>query len=146
MAVVAAEVCPLIQQRCAGVNQQYDSVGDCMAKLESKSFGSFDEIWGDNIACRVIHLILTQMRPEVNFSPRNANISADTSPRYTVPMLVRMAEMAQTISSAWILTIVWTTLTMAPCLAVLLSIAPAIHLTPRCRRAEDGFNRRAGEY
>ncbi|KAF2206449.1 hypothetical protein CERZMDRAFT_29069, partial [Cercospora zeae-maydis SCOH1-5] len=59
-------LCPGIQQRCTGPNQQYADVATCILELELKPFGSFDEVWGDNVACRLIHLILTQVRPDVH--------------------------------------------------------------------------------
>ncbi|KAL1640664.1 hypothetical protein SLS58_006678 [Diplodia intermedia] len=59
-------LCPAVQQRCTGPNQQYDSVKDCAADLAAKPFGNYDEAWGDNIACRTIHVILTQVRPEIH--------------------------------------------------------------------------------
>ncbi|CAK4032316.1 Hypothetical predicted protein [Lecanosticta acicola] len=59
-------LCPVIQQRCTGSNQQYTSVQDCGQQLGAKPFGNFDEAWGDNIACRTIHLILTVVHPEVH--------------------------------------------------------------------------------
>lgn len=59
-------LCPVIQDRCTGANQQYDNVVACVFELETKPFGSFDEAWGDNIACRTIHLILTKLRPDVH--------------------------------------------------------------------------------
>lgn len=63
---VAGGLCPMIQQRCTGANQVYSSVLDCALELELKPFGSFDEAWGDTVVCRVIHLILTQVRPDVH--------------------------------------------------------------------------------
>ncbi|EKG11306.1 hypothetical protein MPH_11571 [Macrophomina phaseolina MS6] len=59
-------LCPVIQQRCTGPNQQYDDVDDCLDTLRQKPFGTYDEVWGDNIACRTIHAILTQTRPGVH--------------------------------------------------------------------------------
>jgi hypothetical protein len=59
-------ICPVIQQRCNGTNQQYSSVAQCVSTLESKPFGNYDETWGDNVSCRSIHLILTQIRPVVH--------------------------------------------------------------------------------
>ncbi|KXS94387.1 hypothetical protein AC578_6589 [Pseudocercospora eumusae] len=64
--VTSAVLCPTIQKMCSGNNKQYANTLDCIAKLERKPFGSFDEAWGDNIACRIIHLILTKVRPEVH--------------------------------------------------------------------------------
>lgn len=62
----ASKLCPVIQQRCQGANQQYANAKDCVAVLEGKPFGNFDEAWGDNVVCRIIHLILTKIRPEVH--------------------------------------------------------------------------------
>ncbi|KAK7447028.1 hypothetical protein VKT23_014241 [Stygiomarasmius scandens] len=63
---VAAALCPTIQDRCTGSNQQFNSQIECVLELGQKPFGTFDEAWGDNIACRTIHLILTGHRPEVH--------------------------------------------------------------------------------
>lgn len=38
---------------------------ECIATLLAKPFGTFDETWGDNIVCRLVHVVLTQVRPEV---------------------------------------------------------------------------------
>lgn len=65
-AAAAQGLCPVIQQRCTGKDQQYSSVEDCAAQLGAKPFGNFDEAWGDNIACRTIHIILTMVRPDVH--------------------------------------------------------------------------------
>ncbi|KAL1304697.1 hypothetical protein AAFC00_003648 [Neodothiora populina] len=62
----ATGLCPVIQQRCTESNQQYSDVATCIEELDAKPFGNFDEAWGDNLACRTIHLILTQVRPEVH--------------------------------------------------------------------------------
>lgn len=78
-------ICPGIQQMCVGPNQQYaeyvsrhslqhiwligDSVDACIASMNSKPFGNYDEVWGDNVACRTIHLILAGVRPDVRSSP-----------------------------------------------------------------------------
>ncbi|KAK4541393.1 hypothetical protein LTR36_007994 [Oleoguttula mirabilis] len=59
-------LCPQIQERCTGSNQQYNSTASCIAELESKPFGNYDEAWGDNIVCRTIHLLLTLVRPDVH--------------------------------------------------------------------------------
>lgn len=64
--VDTAAICPEIQKRCTGSNQQYSSTASCVAHLEQKPFGDFDEVWGDNIVCRIIHLILTKVRPVVH--------------------------------------------------------------------------------
>lgn len=64
--LTSAVLCPTIQKQCAGKNKQYKNTLDCIAKLEGKPFGNFDEAWGDNIACRTIHLVLTKVRPEIH--------------------------------------------------------------------------------
>ncbi|EME40182.1 hypothetical protein DOTSEDRAFT_56437 [Dothistroma septosporum NZE10] len=63
---VAGGLCPTVQQRCQGKDQQFKDVQDCTAQLGAKSFGNFDEAWGDNLACRTIHIILTMVRPDVH--------------------------------------------------------------------------------
>lgn len=45
-------------------------LGLCIAELTLKPFGTFDEVWGDNIVCRLIHVTLAQVRPDV--SPSSA--------------------------------------------------------------------------
>ncbi|KAL0060191.1 hypothetical protein AAF712_013038 [Marasmius tenuissimus] len=73
---VPSTLCPVIQQNCQGDNQQYANELDCIAQLTLKPFGTMDEIWGDNLACRVIHVRLTGIRPEVHcphVGPRGGN-------------------------------------------------------------------------
>ena len=60
------QLCPQIQKQCTGANQQFSSVDDCAAQLGAKPFGDFDEAWGDNIACRTIHTLLTIVRPDIH--------------------------------------------------------------------------------
>ena len=62
-------LCPIIQKRCTGKNTQYKPEGwpgtvPCEWHMLKTRFGTFDEAWGNTIACRAIHLILTQVRPE----------------------------------------------------------------------------------
>ena len=45
---------------------QYESVASCVYTLGRKEFGSWDEVWGDNVVCRFVHVGLTSMRPEVS--------------------------------------------------------------------------------
>jgi hypothetical protein len=59
------QLCGGTQQRCTGANQQWDTIEECIATLSGKPYGNYDEAWGDNIVCRSIHLVLTQVRPEV---------------------------------------------------------------------------------
>lgn len=60
------QLCPQIQKTCTGDNQQFSSIDDCSAQLSAKPFGNFDEAWGDNLACRTIHALLTIVRPDVH--------------------------------------------------------------------------------
>ena len=39
----AAAICPGIQQNCKGDNKQYSDAVSCIAQLELKPFGTFDE-------------------------------------------------------------------------------------------------------
>jgi hypothetical protein len=60
------QLCAVTQQRCTGANTQWTSVDQCVGALSQKPFGNYDEAWGDNIVCRTIHLVLTQVRPQVS--------------------------------------------------------------------------------
>jgi hypothetical protein len=77
MIITEAQICQLQAQFCTAGNQVYTSVDECMATLMSKPFGSYDEGWGDNVACRRVHVLLTPLRPAVcitvheDFLPRN---------------------------------------------------------------------------
>ncbi|KAK6597175.1 hypothetical protein H4I95_09446 [Botrytis cinerea] len=77
---IVTNLCPQIQARCTGANQSGEesevavekmlmktpkSDVECIATLLAKPFGTFDETWGDNIVCRLVHVVLTQVRPEV---------------------------------------------------------------------------------
>lgn len=63
--VTIAAVCQVTQLRCTGPNTQWESFQQCNQTLHTKDYGNYDEAWGDNIVCRTIHLVLTQVRPEV---------------------------------------------------------------------------------
>ncbi|ROW13347.1 hypothetical protein VPNG_05460 [Cytospora leucostoma] len=65
-AQISRALCPAIQQNCAGHNQQYTNVDDCIEQLSKKTFGNFDELWGDNVVCRQVHVLLTRLRPDVH--------------------------------------------------------------------------------
>jgi hypothetical protein len=41
-------------------------VDECLSTLSAKEFGSYDEVWGDYVVCRQIHLQLTTLRPDVS--------------------------------------------------------------------------------
>ncbi|KAH9826329.1 Secreted protein [Teratosphaeria destructans] len=57
-------LCSQIQDHCTGQDQQYNDTTSCANILGSKPFGSFDEAWGDNVVCRIIHVLLTHVRPD----------------------------------------------------------------------------------
>ncbi|KAL0571010.1 hypothetical protein V5O48_010957, partial [Marasmius crinis-equi] len=61
---ISTSICPTIQNNCQGSYQQYESVTDCITQLSAKSFGTFDEVWDDNVVCRIIHLLLTPLHPD----------------------------------------------------------------------------------
>jgi len=61
------QICGATQQICRGANKQWESTEQCITTLSKKNYGSYDEAWGDNIVCRSIHLVLTQVRPDVSF-------------------------------------------------------------------------------
>lgn len=58
-------ICANTQQRCTGSNTQWTSAAECVASLSKKPYGHYDEAWGDNVVCRSIHLVLTQVHPDV---------------------------------------------------------------------------------
>ncbi|KAK3316867.1 hypothetical protein B0H66DRAFT_306852 [Apodospora peruviana] len=58
------QICAVTQMRCHGPNQQWDSIDQCVETLAKKSYGNYDSAWGDNVVCRSIHLVLTQVRPD----------------------------------------------------------------------------------
>jgi hypothetical protein len=60
------QLCAGTQQRCTGSNTQWSSIDECISTLSQKPYGNYDEAWGDNIVCRTIHLILTQVRPQIH--------------------------------------------------------------------------------
>ncbi|KAJ6567012.1 hypothetical protein B0H19DRAFT_1209699 [Mycena capillaripes] len=60
------QICQLQAQTCIGNNTMYSDVPDCVQTLAAKPFGRSDEAWGDNVVCRMIHVVLTKIRPEVH--------------------------------------------------------------------------------
>ncbi|KAF7309266.1 Secreted protein [Mycena indigotica] len=66
MAKLIGAVCEAQAQTCVGPDQVYSDANDCIATLSAKPFGRFDEAWGDNVACRSIHVLLTSIRPDVH--------------------------------------------------------------------------------
>ncbi|KAK3389525.1 hypothetical protein B0H63DRAFT_537508 [Podospora didyma] len=58
------QLCAFTQLRCTGANTQWASTEECVTTLSQRPFGNYDEAWGDNIVCRTIHLVLTQVRPD----------------------------------------------------------------------------------
>ena len=75
------QLCAVTQQRCTGPNTQWISIEECVSTLSQKPYGNYDEAWGDNIVCRTIHLVLTQVRLQVSSLLHQARVSwpkADT--------------------------------------------------------------------
>ena len=73
-AAAIVELCTIIEQTCTGDNQQYESVASCVDILGKRDFGSWDEVWGDNVVCRFVHVGLTPMRPEVSYGLSSATV------------------------------------------------------------------------
>ena len=42
------------------------SVNQCTEVLSTKPFGTYDEVWMDNVVCRTVHIILALVRPDVS--------------------------------------------------------------------------------
>lgn len=61
-----AGICQTSAARCTGPNQQYESFEDCVQTLSGKTYGNYDNVWGDNVVCRSIHTLLTATRPDVH--------------------------------------------------------------------------------
>ncbi|CAI4214379.1 unnamed protein product [Parascedosporium putredinis] len=59
-------ICAVTQATCRGANQQWSSIEECISVLSQKDYGRYQNAWGDNIVCRTIHIVLTQLRPEVH--------------------------------------------------------------------------------
>ena len=64
-AAVIQQLCSSTKPLCQGPNQQYPSQPACQAQLGARPFGSWDEVWGDNVICRTLHVMLARFRPEV---------------------------------------------------------------------------------
>jgi hypothetical protein len=60
------EICGATQQRCRGPNAQWKDINECVHELSKKRYGTYDEAWSDTIVCRTIHVVLTQVRPDVS--------------------------------------------------------------------------------
>ncbi|KAI7785265.1 hypothetical protein LA080_007549 [Diaporthe eres] len=65
-ALVRTQLCQATQAMCTGANKQWDSVDQCVATLTQKPMGTFDNLWGDNVWCRALHVRLTPLRPDVH--------------------------------------------------------------------------------
>lgn len=72
------QICAATQLRCTGANTQWESISECVQSLSQRPYGSYDAAWGDNVVCRTIHLVLTQVRPDVCL-PLPAFLRADIS-------------------------------------------------------------------
>ena len=65
---IQEELCPAIQASCTGANQQYNTTAQCTQTLLAKDYGNWDELWGDNVVCRTVHVILAAVNPDVSAS------------------------------------------------------------------------------
>lgn len=84
-AAVIDTICPVIQDRCQGADQQYASyvifptprlikrivltnrrVAECAKTLSKLTFGDYDDVWSDSVVCRTVHIILALVRPDVH--------------------------------------------------------------------------------
>ena len=61
------QLCDSAQQLCTRSNIQYNSTQACIDTLSQRPFGEWDEIWGDNVVCRTLHVQLARLRPDVSF-------------------------------------------------------------------------------
>jgi hypothetical protein len=61
-------LCGQVDKLCTGENVQYNGTAECVKDLSSKDFGSWDEVFGDNVVCRSLHILLAGLRPEVSRS------------------------------------------------------------------------------
>ncbi|KAI3392403.1 hypothetical protein diail_5730 [Diaporthe ilicicola] len=64
--LVRNQLCQATQSKCTGANKQWDSLDQCVTNLSQKPMGTFDNLWGDNVWCRALHVRLTPIRPEVH--------------------------------------------------------------------------------
>lgn len=62
-------------RQCTGANKQWDSVDQCVATLTQKPMGTFDNLWGDNVWCRALHVRLTPLRPDVSQNKMHLEVS-----------------------------------------------------------------------
>ena len=62
------QLCSRTQKLCTGTNAQYASTTACMETLSAKPYGDWDEVWGDNVVCRTLHIMLARLRPAVSGS------------------------------------------------------------------------------
>ncbi|KAI9884548.1 MAG: hypothetical protein M1823_003674 [Watsoniomyces obsoletus] len=60
--------CNQVQQVCTGNDTQYESVDACVTDYSRKTYGTYDEAWGNNVVCRTIHVVLSGIRPDVHCS------------------------------------------------------------------------------
>ena len=65
-AAVIDQICGQATKLCTGANTQYSDKDDCVKQLSAKDFGDWDEVWGDNVVCRSLHVLLAGLRPDVS--------------------------------------------------------------------------------
>ena len=64
-------LCANVQDTCKGADQQYSSREECQAQLKRKPFGNWNAVWGDNVICRTLHVLLAKRRPDVRLLKSN---------------------------------------------------------------------------
>ncbi|KAF7300304.1 hypothetical protein HMN09_00913600 [Mycena chlorophos] len=66
MNITLNTLCAAQASTCVGANQVYTSPEQCYEILSQRDFGDWDEVWGDNVICRTLHVRLALIRPEVH--------------------------------------------------------------------------------
>ncbi|KAF7290200.1 hypothetical protein MIND_01333400 [Mycena indigotica] len=59
-------LCTAQATTCVGDNEVYADADECVHILGQRDFGDWDDVWGDNVVCRLIHARLAILRPEVH--------------------------------------------------------------------------------
>ncbi|QDS71543.1 hypothetical protein FKW77_005418 [Venturia effusa] len=61
--VIYDNLCGAHDLLCKDGFAQWFSKDECIAELKKKPFGTFDAVWGDNVVCRLVHVMLASIRP-----------------------------------------------------------------------------------
>jgi hypothetical protein len=64
--VIYENLCQAHNLLCTKGFAQWPSKEACKAALAKKPFGTFDAVWGDNVVCRLVHVMLSAIRPGVS--------------------------------------------------------------------------------